>query len=135
MHQILISHPSEFDLYIPQILAAVPASKLIFLHGELGAGKTTFTQRLGKYLGVTRPIVSPTFTYIREYDAKDQRKLYHLDLYRFVGNIDDIFPAPDLDQVAYICIEWPERVPELLLQPHLDITLSYHAETERNIVW
>lgn len=135
MPQQLINSPEQFDQFIPQILAQVPATKLLYLHGHLGAGKTTFVKQVSKYLGVNNTIVSPTFVYIREYTTANSKKLLHLDLYRFEGNIDDLFSAIDLEEVALICIEWSERVPALASRPHLDLTLSYHDENSRNLVW
>ncbi len=63
---------------------------LILLDGDLGAGKTTFTKGLAKGLGIDRPIKSPTFTIIREY--QDGRiPLYHMDVYRLEeGGADDL---------------------------------------------
>lgn len=130
MPEILIESPQAFLKIIPQILD----QQLLFLHGELGAGKTTFVKKIGEYLGVDRPIVSPTFTYIREYKTKTG-KLYHLDLYRFVGSIDDILLLKDLQPQDVVCIEWPEMAPELTHVPHRDITLYHYNETTRRLVW
>ena len=63
---------------------------LILLDGDLGAGKTTFTKGLGKGLGIKRPIKSPTFTIIREYQS-GRIPLYHMDVYRLEqGGGDDL---------------------------------------------
>ncbi len=131
MPELLIHNPQDFLLHIPQILD----HQIIFLHGELGAGKTTFVKKVGEYLGVTRPIVSPTFTYIREYTTAQNTKLYHLDLYRFSGNIEDILSLKDLRPEDRVFIEWPEMVPELATIPHRDIMLKHHNETTRLLLW
>lgn len=132
MSEVVIHQPADFDLYIPQILSkAIP---LIYLHGHLGAGKTTFVKQLGKYLGITKPIVSPTFTYIREYSMKRGR-LYHLDLYRFEGNLDDVLPLSQLEPHDLVCIEWAENIPALAALPHLDLYLSYIDENTRTLIW
>ncbi len=56
----------------------LPAGSVILLSGELGAGKTTLVQGIGEGLGITDPIVSPTFTLINEY-TEGRLPLYHLD--------------------------------------------------------
>lgn len=84
---------------------------VIALEGDLGSGKTTFTQALAFALGVRRPVTSPTFTLVCEYPLPDGRRLVHMDLYRLGG-------ASDLDALGFheyigggdlVCIEWPDR--------------------------
>ncbi|MGB5596008.1 MAG: tRNA (adenosine(37)-N6)-threonylcarbamoyltransferase complex ATPase subunit type 1 TsaE, partial [Crocosphaera sp.] len=59
----------------------LPEGSVLLLKGDLGAGKTTLVQGIGEGLGITDPIVSPTFTLINEYN-QGRLPLYHLDLYR-----------------------------------------------------
>lgn len=84
---------------------------VIALEGDLGSGKTTFTQALAFALGVRRPVTSPTFTLVCEYPLPDGRRLVHMDLYRLTG-------TADLDALGFheylgggdiVCIEWPDR--------------------------
>lgn len=107
-------------------------SKIICLWGELGSGKTTFTQGVAKGLGITSRLLSPTFIIVRRYIVSNSSLiLYHMDLYRIQGNADieglgfsDMLTDPD----ALVVIEWPERLGSLLPQRRLDI----HFSTERN---
>ncbi|WP_313352485.1 tRNA (adenosine(37)-N6)-threonylcarbamoyltransferase complex ATPase subunit type 1 TsaE, partial [Exiguobacterium sp.] len=64
------------------------AGMVITLDGDLGAGKTTFTQSFAKGLGVTRHVNSPTFTIMKVYTGR--LPLYHMDVYRLEGSGDDI---------------------------------------------
>lgn len=84
---------------------------VVLLHGDLGAGKTTFTQGVANAFGVQGSVQSPTFTLVREHEGREMR-LYHLDLYR----LDDPDELEDIGYETYIdptdgvsLIEWPER--------------------------
>lgn len=85
---------------------------VLLLRGDLGGGKTTFTQGLGRGLGIQERIVSPTFTLIQEYEA-GRIPLFHCDLYRL--SPEDTF---DLHLEDYwgdqgiTAIEWPDRLIE-----------------------
>ena len=93
---------------------------LIVLAGDLGAGKTAFTQGLGRALGIHELITSPTFTLARQYEGR--LRLHHLDVYRFdaTAEVLDVGLAELLDDAdAVTVIEWgdailPELPPNLL---------------------
>ena len=82
---------------------------IIFLEGDLGAGKTTFTKGLAEAFGVkAQQVVSPTFVIMNHYDAK--LPIYHFDLYRLKSNAEllDIGFEDYLIGTNYVFIEWPE---------------------------
>ncbi|MCA1554509.1 MAG: tRNA (adenosine(37)-N6)-threonylcarbamoyltransferase complex ATPase subunit type 1 TsaE [Chloroflexi bacterium] len=85
------------------------AGDVVWLCGDLGAGKTTFTQGLGQGLGVRVPIISPTFVLIREYHGR--LPLYHADLYRTEGTreILNLGLRDYLDGDGVCVVEWAER--------------------------
>jgi len=93
---------------------SLPAGSVILLEGELGSGKTTLVQGIGEGLGITEPIVSPTFTLINEY-TEGRLPLYHLDLYRL--QLEEIAPL-HLETywegvefpLGIVAIEWAERL-------------------------
>ena len=79
------THSAQDTQALAASLAPVlPAGTWIRLEGDLGAGKTTFTQGLGKALGIARAIKSPTYTIVKEYDLEGQAapRLIHIDAYR-----------------------------------------------------
>lgn len=99
-------------------IAARLQSGVIALNGELGAGKTTFIQGLGKALGIQDKFLSPTFVLIREHKIPDTDKmLYHIDLYRLEQNtevkelgLEDLFVSDN----NIILIEWANKITSLL---------------------
>ena len=109
------------------------AGAVLFLHGDLGAGKTTLARGVLRALGVTGTIRSPTYTLIEPYSAAGC-ELLHMDLYRLqdpeelhqLGLID--YPP---ERTVWL-VEWPERAGNLLPQPDISIVLS-RSENARNV--
>ena len=98
---------------------------VIALHGDLGAGKTTFVQGLAFALGLHRPVTSPTFTLSTEYQTP-AFKLVHMDLYRLTGP-DDLLTIgyPEyLETGAVVAVEWPERAGDLIPPDALHVSFS-----------
>lgn len=88
---------------------------LLLLSGELGAGKTTFVQALGRVLGVKERLVSPTFLIQKEYETKDKtfRRLVHIDAYRLKSKSElEELGWKELvsDPETLVVVEWPEQV-------------------------
>lgn len=114
----------------------LPAGSNILLFGNLGAGKTTLVQGIGRGLSIVEPIVSPTFTLINEYLA-GRLPLYHLDLYRLESSqVDSIYPEIYWSGIevapGITAIEWSER---LLIKPesYLQIELFTSASQGRQV--
>ena len=115
----------------------ISSTTCIFLCGDLGSGKTTFTQGLAKGLGISEKyyITSPTYSIINEYPGP--LKLYHIDLYRIedVLELDYIGIDEIMDQEnAVIAIEWPEILNKnSSYQYDLQINFSLHENFSRKI--
>ncbi|PSK92577.1 tRNA (adenosine(37)-N6)-threonylcarbamoyltransferase complex ATPase subunit type 1 TsaE [Taibaiella chishuiensis] len=113
--------------------------RIMAFSGTLGAGKTTFTSALCRYLGVQDAVSSPTFSLINEYtfvQEGQERTIYHSDWYR-LHDADDAINAGIEDMLqgkgAYCIIEWPERAPELLPPGTLYASFSLLSPDERQI--
>ncbi|GIU00510.1 tRNA (adenosine(37)-N6)-threonylcarbamoyltransferase complex ATPase subunit type 1 TsaE [Sulfurovum sp. TSL6] len=72
----------ELDKVVSYLDATLPSDTIVFLRGDLAAGKTTLTQAIAKAKGIEGEVTSPTFSLQQCYGAKDGSSLYHYDLYR-----------------------------------------------------
>ena len=103
---------------------------VVALDGDLGAGKTRFSQSVAKALGVPGVVNSPTFTIIKEYEGR--LPFYHMDVYRLQKEeadelgLDDYFFGEGVTLV-----EWAERIRELLPPDYLEIFIGHAGERER----
>jgi tRNA threonylcarbamoyladenosine biosynthesis protein TsaE len=105
--------------------ALLQPGNVILLNGDLGAGKTTFTQGLAEGLGIHAPVTSPTFTLVHEYRG-GRLLLFHFDSYRLAGaeEIADLGFEEYLERGGVVVVEWAERLGWLLPNARLDVTLS-----------
>ena len=108
---------------------AAKAGDVFCLNGDLGVGKTVFTQGFACGLGITEPVNSPTFTIVQEYDG-GRLPLYHFDVYR-IGDVSE------MDEVGYedyfygngLCmIEWANLIEEILPEKRHDISIEKDLE-------
>lgn len=111
---------------------------ILALYGDLGAGKTTFTQGFAEGLKIQDKIISPTFTLIKEYPLSDQLngKFYHIDLYRLDSiqmveqlGVLELFDNPH----NIVIIEWAEKLGNLLPAKTLKIHFQILDNTSREI--
>lgn len=108
---------ADIDQAADWLLSAIGPARVLCLHGEMGAGKTTLIQAICKQLRIRGMVSSPTFPIINEYGLADgSGAVYHLDLYRLNGlaEAERIGVGEVLDSGALCLVEWPERVPEVL---------------------
>ncbi len=110
--------------------------KTLCFYGEMGAGKTTLIKALLKQLGAVDTGNSPTFGLVNEYhDIKGALLAYHFDFYR-IEDEEEVFDMgieEYLDADAYIFIEWPERIPNLIPKDAIAIKMHFIDETTRSI--
>ncbi len=116
-------------------LQVIGDKKVIALHGQMGAGKTTFVHAICDVLKVNSAVSSPTFSIINEYISANGNIIYHLDLYRLKdeqeainAGIEDCFYSGNLSLV-----EWPEITPSLFPDDTVHCYLSISGEKERGL--
>jgi len=97
------------------------ANSCILLSGELGSGKTTFTQGLAKGLGITRTVSSPTFTIMKVYQGR--LPLYHIDAYRLEGLHQDLGFEELMEDDGVTVIEWPDYMSDRLPEEYLRLDI------------
>lgn len=117
-------------------------ARVIAISGDLGAGKTTLTQELGKILGIKTKIVSPTFVIMKTYKIKSNsvyynefKKLVHIDAYRLDSHSDLMklgWKELQNDKDNLIIIEWPERVAKCLGANICSVKLE-HIDNETRV--
>ena len=111
----------------------IDGSFLITLSGELGAGKTTFTQGLGRGLEITRNVTSPTFTLMKSY--KGRLPLYHIDAYRLEDIDQDLGFEEYVDGDGVCVIEWSNFIEDVLPEERLSINLTISDDDSRMLVF
>ena len=109
----LISNCPEDTIQIAKDLSqTIPYGSVIFMIGELGSGKTTFTKGFAEGLGITNQVQSPTYPILNEYSNSDNF-IYHFDLYR-LKSISEFLEIGGIEYLSNnngICIiEWPELI-------------------------
>lgn len=117
--------------FAEQLAHYLQPADVLALEGDLGAGKTTFTQGLARGLGVRSVVNSPTFTIIKEYQGR--LPLYHMDVYRVGDDVDSL----GLDDYFFgegVCVvEWASLIEDLLPADRLTVCLRSTGEEQRTI--
>ena len=105
---------------------------ILILKGELGCGKTKFTEGILRYFGLDKEISSPTFTIVNEYHG-EKANIYHFDLYR----LNDIYEFEDIGGPDYFdrginILEWGELVEDILFRDYLKLSF-FKDSTDENV--
>jgi tRNA threonylcarbamoyladenosine biosynthesis protein TsaE len=126
--QSLIHFANKFAYEMPRPL-------VIWLEGDLGAGKTTFTRGLIHALGYKGRVKSPTYGLLEQYQL-DSLQVLHMDLYRISdpGELEFLGVEDLLDEQTILLIEWPDKGGSWLPAPDFIFKLSY-ADQGRDLCW
>jgi len=126
---VISSSPEETEAVAARLAARLASGDVVYVCGELGAGKTTFVRGACRALGVVGPVTSPTYSIGHRYDG-----VSHLDLYRFEQLTEPDWGAlePYFDD-AVVFVEWPERAGGRLPPPRVTVRLAHVDEEHRSI--
>ncbi|MGO2908127.1 MAG: tRNA (adenosine(37)-N6)-threonylcarbamoyltransferase complex ATPase subunit type 1 TsaE [Leuconostoc citreum] len=134
MKEFLMHNTIETQKLAALVAQSVYPGLVITLTGDLGAGKTTFTQGFAQKLGVTARVKSPTFNIMNTYQSH-QIPIYHFDAYRLeeTGAEDQGF-EDYIGTDGVTLIEWPQYMADLLPNNRLDITLSRGLTDDERLI-
>ncbi|MDQ2687213.1 MAG: tRNA (adenosine(37)-N6)-threonylcarbamoyltransferase complex ATPase subunit type 1 TsaE [Armatimonadota bacterium] len=129
--------PDETRALAERLGRRLRAGDVLCLIGDLGAGKTTFTQGLALGLGLPadEPVNSPTFTLVAEHPG-GRLPLYHFDVYRLPDSagLYDLAFDEYIDGDGVTVIEWADKIADALPSDRLDIHLTAEGENERRLI-
>jgi tRNA threonylcarbamoyladenosine biosynthesis protein TsaE len=122
--------PEETARLAERIGSLLYAGDVVVLAGELGSGKTLFAKGIARALGITEPVVSPSFTIVREYDGT--LPLVHVDVYRLdhLQELHDIGFDDLVGVDAVTIVEWGDRVGSMLPAERLEVSLVADASDD-----
>ncbi len=132
--EIRVDHINDLSKVTTALSALIAGSyKIFLLSGDLGAGKTTLTQRLCTQLGITEPVRSPTFSLVNEYASPRYGPVYHMDLYRLEKQEDlaQIGFEEYLDSGQLCLIEWPELAETYFYMPYVRVDIRVEPDNIR----
>ena len=144
MKEKVLKSLEETENFAKEIFQMLEAKKpengamILSLYGNLGAGKTTFSQMLGRLLGVKEAMQSPTFLIQKSYETKNKifKKLIHIDAYRIedseemlVLGFEDLVKEND----TLVVIEWPERIEKIIPENVFKIYFEFVDENTRKV--
>ena len=132
-HEFISSSTDDLDEIAQHMLLLFESKRIVAIYGAMGAGKTTFTKRLCKAMGVVDTVSSPTFSLVNEYLGANGIPVYHFDFYR-IQNLEeamDIGPEEYFDSGSYCLVEWPELIEPLLPATCVKILITHEDAYRR----
>lgn len=133
MYTLITRSAAETQAVAEKLATLVKPGTVITLNGDLGAGKTTFTQGFAKGLGVTRNVNSPTFTIMKQYQGR--LPLYHMDVYRLEDTGDDIGLEEYINGDGVAIVEWSNLIESSLPAERLGIMIERTGDEERQLTF
>ncbi|MGE7924580.1 tRNA (adenosine(37)-N6)-threonylcarbamoyltransferase complex ATPase subunit type 1 TsaE [Viridibacillus arvi] len=130
--EILVNSLEETKSLALKLADLLESQDTITLEGDLGAGKTTFTQSLAKGLGITRTVNSPTFTILKQYEGR--LPFNHLDVYRLADSDEDLGWDELFFGDAVSVIEWAHLIEQDLPAERLGIEIYRIDENKRRFL-
>ena len=130
----VVTYSEEETIELAQNIESEKFPKMVIcLMGDLGTGKTVFTKGFAKAMEIDEEITSPTFNIIKEYTT-GELPLYHMDVYRLDGKVDDLGIEEYYTKKGITIIEWADTIEEFLPKNRLDIKIKSSSEDENKRV-
>lgn len=130
MYKYISKSEEETINFAKKIASQLKKGDVVVLSGELGSGKTKFTEGILTYFGLENEISSPTFTIVNEYTAKDIN-IYHFDVYR-LSDIEEFYAigGEEYFNKGICIIEWGEIIEEALPKDYIKINFEKDSDDE-----
>ena len=126
----LVSYSEEETIELAQNIESEKFPNMgICLKGDLGTGKTVFTKGFAQAMEITEEITSPTFNIIKEYTS-GELPLYHMDVYRLDGKVDNLGIEEYYTKKGVTIIEWADMIEDYLPDKRLEIKIKSSGEDE-----
>ena len=130
MEYKIVSYNEGETIELAQNIESEKFPKMVIcLMGDLGTGKTVFTKGFAKAMEIDEEITSPTFNIIKEYTT-GELPLYHMDVYRLDGKVDDLGIEEYYTKKGITIIEWADMIEDYLPEKRLDIRIKSSEEDE-----
>lgn len=130
MKQFISKREEDTIEFANRLASVLKKGDLIWLSGDLGTGKTKFTQGVLRHFGIEDQISSPTFTIVNEY-RNEQVEIYHFDVYRLEDE-EEFFAigGEEYFEKGICLVEWGERIQSILPEPYIKISFE---KTEQDL--
>lgn len=127
---VFMDSEASLESFAAKMAKSSKLDLVIFLHGNLGAGKTTFARGFLRGCGYQGLVKSPTYTLVEPYLVGDEKYVYHFDLYRLADGEELEFAGVRdyFDDQSVSLIEWPEKAEGYLPEPDIVCRLEYHGQ-------
>lgn len=132
MYNFISKSEIETLAFAKKLASKLDKSDIVVLTGELGSGKTKFTEGFLEFFGLEKEISSPTFTIVNEYNSENGLNIYHFDVYR-LSDIEEFYAigGEEYFENGICIIEWGEIILDALPQDYIHITFEKISENER----
>ena len=131
MYNFISKSETDTLAFAKKLASKLNKSDIVVLTGELGSGKTKFTEGFLEFFGLEKEISSPTFTIVNEYNAENGLNIYHFDVYRLLDTEEFYAIGGEEYFENGICIiEWGEIILDALPKDYIHITFEKNSENE-----
>ncbi|TDM12152.1 tRNA (adenosine(37)-N6)-threonylcarbamoyltransferase complex ATPase subunit type 1 TsaE [Macrococcus lamae] len=129
--KLIINSLEQMNQLAGRLADLAQPEDVYLLKGDLGAGKTTFSQFFGKALGVTKTINSPTFTIIKSYSGRIP--FHHMDCYRLEDGDEDLGFDDYFYSEGVTLVEWPQMIEDFLPSNYLTLMIERISDDSRQV--